>query len=287
MSLLSENIILAKGKWLEDIYSFLETEFTKTPLPSHDHLHHLRVWNNSKFLLQQIVNLNIEIDYNFTEALLIASLFHDSGMLKTYGKDHGLAGKIICYKFLSEYKEKPVRLNDILSAIEKHDDKTYMGSGPLINENKPNLLTALNICDDLDAYGKIGIYRYAEIYLMRGIPLEDLGLKIIANLAGRFRNFISNCSKLPEMIRIHIPRFNEIENFFRHYNLQLRQIEAGKGNPNSGPVAVIKNIYHQTLMHQNDMENICDAILSENSDNYIQHFFNKLKNEIKTQSQEM
>ncbi len=287
MASLSENIILAEKKWLNEIYNFLKAEFIKNPLPSHDHLHHIRVWKYGKLLIQQIQNSAIETDYDFIEALLIASLFHDSGMLKTYGKDHGMAGKIICTEFMSEFDEKPARMDEILNAIEKHDNKTYMGPGPLIKDNKPNLLTVLNICDDLDAFGKIGIYRYAEIYLMRGIPLEDLGLKIIANLAGRFQNFNSNCSKLPEMIRIHIPRFNEIDRFFRQYNLQLRKIEAGEGNARSGPVAVIKIIYRYSLLHQNDMESICEAIVSENSDAYIQNFFKDLRKEINNQPFEL
>ena len=85
------------------------------------------------------------------------------------------------------------------------------------------------------------------------------------------------------MIRIHIPRFNEIESFFRHYNLQLRKIDAGEGDSKSGPVGVIKNIYHQTLMHQDNMENICEAILSNNSDVYIHNFFEELIKEIQSQ----
>lgn len=284
MGALAEHIKLTENVWLENSFSFLKEEFTKTPLPSHDHQHHLRVWLNSKFLLYQIQELGIVIDYDFTEALLIASLFHDSGMLKTYGHDHGLAGRHICSDFLANYKKKPALLEDILDAIEKHDDKTYLGPEPLIVDKKPKLLTALNICDDLDAYGQIGIYRYAEIYLMRGIPLEDLGLKIIANLAGRFNNFIHNCSNLPDMIRIHTPRFNQIEEFFRQYNLQLRQVESGGENQKSGSLAVVKIIYHQALMHQDDMESVCENILSQNQDIYIRQFFELLKMEIQNQN---
>ena len=284
MTTLTEQIKLAEKVWLKNSFSFLKEGFTKTPIPSHDHQHHIRVWLNSKFLLHQINELGIVIDYDFTEALLIASLFHDSGMLKTYGHDHGPAGRNICSDFIVNYKKKPALLDEILDAIEKHDDKTYMGPGPLIVDKNPNLLTALNISDDLDAFGHIGIYRYAEIYLMRGIPLEDIGLKIIANLAGRFKNFIHNCNDLPEMIRVHTPRFNQIEEFFRQYNLQLRQVESESKNHNSDPLSVVKIIYHKALMHQDDMENICKRILSQNEDEYILKFFGQLKMEIQDQN---
>ena len=127
MGPLAEQIKLAENVWLRDSFSFLKEGFTKTPLPSHDHQHHLRVWLNSKFLLHQIHNHGIVIDYDFTEALLIASLFHDSGMLKTYGQDHGLAGRNICSDFLVNYKKKPTLLNEILDAIEKHDGRYRRG----------------------------------------------------------------------------------------------------------------------------------------------------------------
>ena len=82
------------------------------------------------------------------------------------------------------------------------------------------------------------------------------------------------------MIRIHIPRFNEIDRFFQQYNLQLKKIEAGEDNAMSGPVAVIKIIYRYSLLHQNDMEGICEAIVSESSEAYIQSFFKDLRKEI-------
>ena len=135
----------------------------------------------------------------------------------------------------------------VLNAVENHDDKTYHDTGPLFGKNGLNVLRALTICDDLDAFGKTGVYRYAEIYLMRSIPMEDLGLKIMANLSGRFANFIATCSWLPEIIRIHVPRHNITEDFFRNYNLQIRMIEKDGSRSDTGPVGVIKEIFRQTM----------------------------------------
>ena len=41
----------------------------------------------------------------------------------------------------------------------------------------------LSVADDLDAFGFTGIYRYSEIYLMRGINPNQLGHLIIENAA--------------------------------------------------------------------------------------------------------
>ena len=43
------------------------------------------------------------------------------------------------------------------------------------SHQRMNLLTILSVADDLDAFGFIGIYRYSEIYLTRGIDPEKIG----------------------------------------------------------------------------------------------------------------
>ncbi|MCF8379503.1 MAG: HD domain-containing protein [Bacteroidales bacterium] len=283
MTSLSENINLAENIWLKKSFLYLKEAFSNAPLPSHDHYHHLRVWLNAKFLLQQMQKIGVSMDYDFTEALLIASMFHDSGMITTQGHDHGLAGRNICTKFLAGNEKKPANPEEILNSIEKHDNKNYNGPGPMIVDRKPNLLTALNISDDMDAMATIGIYRYTEIYLMRAIPFEDLGLKIMANLSGRYNNFLSNCSNMPEVIWMHKPRYNQIQEFFDQYNRQIQRVESGRGNENTGPLAVVKTIHQQALRRKGDMYQICDSIISQNPDMYIQKFFIQLRTELKNQ----
>ena len=46
----------------------------------------------------------------------------------------------------------------------------------LIDGINNDLLTILSVSDDLDAFGYIGIYRYTEIYLTRGIDPEKIGI---------------------------------------------------------------------------------------------------------------
>lgn len=269
----------AESVWLKSSFGFLKSKFTASPLPSHDHFHHLRVWNFARELCLEAEKTGIETDKSFAESLLLSCLFHDSGMILDRGKDHGEAGVKVFQEFLSEVSLKPADPSRIAEAIQNHDDKSYTFTRPLIQNGKPNLLTALHISDDLDALGYTGIYRYAEIYLLRGIPMEDLGLKIIANLAGRYGNFIKNCSRLPGMIVQHSPRHHTIEQFFRTYNLQLRKVEkSGEVRP-TGPLEVIKNIYQQIYLSPANIEELANNVLSSANDNFVKLFFTGLRKE--------
>lgn len=277
---LEKHLEQVESVWLSPAFDFLKNKFIQTPLPSHDHNHHLRVWKYAKDLLIQVSRQNIHPDKKFIEALILSSMFHDSGMIKIRGDEHGKASVEIFREFLSSSGKSPEDQTMIESAIEKHDDKTYSLAGRLMIEGEIQLLPALHISDDLDALGNIGIYRYAEIYLLRGIPFEDLGLKIIANLSGRYGNFVANCSRLPGMIMTHSIRHHTIENFFRNYNLQIRKIDETGEDQKSGPIAVVKNIYRQVLMNVPTIEEISKNIVDSTEDVYMQKFFKALLDEI-------
>lgn len=277
---LEKHLQQAESDWLSLSFDYLKSQFTKTPLPSHDHYHHLRVWNYARDLLRQLAKKNAHPDYEFVEAMLLSSMFHDAGMIQVKSSEHGKASNEIFNTFLNEVKKQPARKQNIEEAIEKHDDKSFSLAGKLLVDGKIQLLPALHISDDLDALGSVGIYRYTEIYLLRGIPFEDLGLKIIANLSGRYGNFIANCSRLPEMIMKHSIRHHTIESFFRYYNLQIRKIEETGEDQKSGPVAVVRNIYRQVLSNTPTIEEIGKNIMNSTEDMYIQNFFKSLLNEL-------
>jgi len=271
---------LAENKWLNLTFDFLKEKFSASPLPSHDHYHHIRVWKYAKHLLTQLNTIHAVFEENLPESLLLACMFHDSGMIIERGSDHGKASKEIFNEFLKKHKLSPKKRSAVSEAIEKHDDKSYFLAGQLIFDGKVQLLPALHLSDDLDAFGNIGIYRYSEIYLLRGISLEDLGLKIIANLSGRYGNFMSNCSRLPEMIKKHSVRYHTIESFFRLYNLQIRKIEETGEEQKSGPFAVIKNIYRQVFTNTPTIQGIVKIMIDATEDVYVQKFFKDLENEI-------
>jgi hypothetical protein len=267
-------------KWLRELFDFVRSLFAGNPIPSHDHLHHLRVWRYAAGLMNEISARGVKISPGDAEDLIFACLFHDTGLTVDTGPDHGKAGFEICKNYL---EKKRIRLHDqkrVLEAIANHDDKSYTGMSSLIDGEKLNILKVLAISDDLDAFGRTGIYRYSEIYLMRGIPMEDIGLKIMANLAGRFANFIDTCSFLPDVIRIHVPRHNVTENFFRNYNLQIRLMEKETSRPDTGPVGVVREIFRHTMAGADNISSVCDEASSSTDDSYVLHFFRELKTEL-------
>ncbi len=277
---LEQQLKKSEEQWLTPAFEFLKTKFEKSPLPSHDHFHHLRVWKHGRKLLYELEKQDREIPYVFVESLLLACMFHDSGMVKEKGPEHGLISSEIFNEFLEKTNKQPADTSTVSLAIEQHDNKTYAFSGKLITDGEIMLLPALNISDDLDAFGNIGIYRYAEIYLLRGIPFEDLGLKIIANLSGRYGNFMANCSRLPEMIKTHSMRHHTTESFFRLYNLQIRKMEDTGEQPESGPVSVVKHIYREVIKNAENIEVLTENIIKSTDDKYVLSFFKDLKKEI-------
>ena len=224
---MEDMIIETEKKWRDELYGYVGNLFSAYPIPSHDQDHHLRVWMYARDLIRELQHAGKTVSPVETEDLILACFFHDTGLIRDDGPEHGKTSGEIFKEYLQSIGRTVRDRQKILEAIENHDDKNYPGHSSLFDENGLNILKTLAVCDDLDAFGRTGIYRYAEIYIMRGIPMEDLGLKIMANLSGRFSHFISTCSFLPGMIRIHVPRHNVTEDFFRNYNLQLRLIDKG------------------------------------------------------------
>ena len=164
----------AERRWLRPLYAFCEEQFKAIHLPSHDHSHHLRVWIRARELLRALHDLNIQITAEDVEKILIAVFFHDVGMTVSIQKRHGIESKRICESFFKKsFLEIPVGFEEILDAIEQHDNKCYDIN--IIDKCfKKNTLSILSISDDLDAFGFIGVYRYAEIYSRRRIPVDKL-----------------------------------------------------------------------------------------------------------------
>ncbi len=276
-----ENILRqTENKWLDDLFGYIRELFLEFPLPSHDHEHHLRVWRYAIQLIEQLEHAGKKITHGDAEDLIFAVFFHDTGLTRINGPEHGKASRELCGEYLRSQGKRVHDMDRVLEAIENHDDKTYPDGSGLYDAEGLNIHTTLAVCDDLDAFGKMGIFRYAAIYLSRGIPMEDLGLKIMANLSGRFSNFIYTCSFLPEMIRIHVPRHNLTEDFYRNYNLQLRLIGKGSSRPGTGPAGVVREIFRQTMAGVPTLPEICDNVIAENEDLYVLQFFHELKNEL-------
>jgi len=208
-----------ENKWLERLYSACQELFTKTHIPSHDHEHHKRVWIICKEILGEL-NKSKAIDTYLLESCIIASFFHDTGLTKTLSENHGRESRLLCVKFFNEnHIEKPENFDLILDAIEKHDDKEYKN-----NHSDPySLLSILCTADDLDAFGRIGVVRYTEIYLLRGMSLNELPLAVIENLDKRFSNFKKHYSFIPVLYKKHEIQYLITRDFFEEMDKEFKK----------------------------------------------------------------
>jgi HD superfamily phosphodiesterase len=260
----------AEASWLDELYANAESLYRNTSLPSHDHTHHLRVWNLCKKLLREIAPFSSPIDQLLVEGVLIAAFFHDLGMVYSTRPDHGHLGAELCMEwFMDGGRERPGNFKEILRAIELHDRKDEQIHGTFQRETPPEILTILSVADDLEALGIIGIYRYAEIYLRRGIPLEDLGDRILANASARFHNISRACLPCKHMIENFRPQYEELSHFFENYNKQLRSVSRADGL-RSGPLGVINYI-------RTGGRDLSDLVRTNGE---VHEFFRKLEHEL-------
>lgn len=211
VSSISEIITEVESKWLKLLFSFNKQLFTSYYLPSHDHTHHLRVWQNAKDLIFCLSNYGVEINYAFVERLIIACMFHDTGLTITLDEKHGAASKRICQDYFSE-QNQPLNFNEILNAIEFHEDKKYIKNSTSIN----SINSILAVSDDIDAFGYIGIYRYTEIYLMRGLGMNEIGSKVLSNLESRFKNIENIYGKIEPFFQQTIKKYEITQLFFNN-----------------------------------------------------------------------
>lgn len=210
MHTLKNHIQTAEKKWLVQLNNYCQKLFLNKKIISHDHTHHERVWEYSKEILYALNN-KYKIDFSIVESCLISSFFHDIGLTETINESHGKESRKICLQYFEDNNlNKPSNFEDILYAIEKHDDKDYK----LKNKSPDSILSVLCNADDLDAFGKIGVIRYTEIYLLRGINIKNLPSLIIKNLDKRFLNFEKTYRAFSDLYIKHKNRYVITRIFF-------------------------------------------------------------------------
>jgi len=176
-------------KWLKTLFKVCRDAFSDSFLPSHDETHHYRVWTIAIELIRELGAQNIYFSETDIEKIIIAVFFHDVGMSKNPDKEHGKISREICEDFFKKNQDKKIKgLNEIYEAIENHDDKEYKNNIHLHKDPK-TLFSILSVSDDLDAFGIIGIYRYAEIFLMRNININELPDRVLDNITHRYHFF--------------------------------------------------------------------------------------------------
>jgi HD superfamily phosphodiesterase len=211
---ISEEILSAEKKYKQILEDFFIKKWGKTILYSHDLDHHRRVWYYAKELLAE-TGETIIYSSRQTEILLIACFLHDLGMSAETGERHGAYSSRMCREFLALNGLPVNEFPGLLNIIENHDKKEYELVG-----NPAGLLSILNGSDDLDAFGYIGIYRYIEIYILRGIPFKEIGPRVRENAGRRFANFESVYRNYPAIFEKHKTRFMILDEFFSALNSQ-------------------------------------------------------------------
>jgi len=198
----------------KDLIPALETFFNKIykkgQLTSHGLDHHRRVWKYAKELLQYIEKKD-SFEHIYINKLLIACYLHDIGMSIDTGERHGRYSREICRKFLRENNLNESDYQDLLQAIESHDNKEYSD-----NITGYNLQMILSVADDLDAFGETGISRYLEIYRERSIEKNKIGIAVRDNARKRFENFERFFGRYPELVAKHQKRYLVLVNYFKY-----------------------------------------------------------------------
>jgi HD superfamily phosphodiesterase len=186
--------------------------FESAPMPSHDHRHHSRVWENVKVLLGRLHDAGMISDPLIAEKAIIAAFLHDTGLTVNREPDHGVQSRQICSKFLMTTDLSGADREEILDAVEKHDDKDYSGAS-----DPASLASMISAADDMDAFGCEGIGRYAEIYLLRGVPHSELPGKVIANAESRFRHLEMTYSMFPDLILAERKRVETLVTYYKNF----------------------------------------------------------------------
>lgn len=210
------------------------------------------------------------------EALLLAALFHDTGMIRTFKPDHGKESRFIYNEFIRNQDiPTPVYHDFICYAIEKHDIKDHSTDPSTIPSVADTVLSFLHIADDLDAFGAIGVYRYTEIYLHRKIPLLELGDQVLQNVKNRFDNFQLK-SGLPKEIKEYWKiEYDNIVTFFEQYTHQIH-IHKDSCKVFSGPVGVVNIIDKLSISNNIHPKDYLNEIKKYKTDIFINAFFHKL-----------
>ncbi|NLV18094.1 MAG: HD domain-containing protein [Bacteroidetes bacterium] len=208
---LPEIISKTENLLLRQLEEFFLLTWGDTDLPSHDLEHHRRVW---QYAVEVLAYGDKELhEPMFIRQLIIAVFLHDLGMQSDQRERHGYQSREMAKTFLIRNDMDPDNYENVLFAIENHDNKKYR-----YKDKENTLLKILSIADDLDAFGKKGIERYMEIYHARGIPEECIGPAVLENAKARFDNFRLFSEQKPSLYMKHKKRYHILRRFFEQYH---------------------------------------------------------------------
>lgn len=223
---------------MEIVITYVSGLFKGHWLPSHDISHHLRVWKHASELATAINRRNAFAGNCFFEELLIACFFHDTGLLADPGENHGVFSRRYCEDFLSRYNDLvSFDKHDLLEAVEFHDRKDY---GSNSDPERESLYKILTVADDLDALGATGLYRYVEIYLVRGIHADRIPGQILKNVQQRFDHLTGTMEKY----------YIDHEKYRKKYNTIVHLLD--EQNYSESPGSLVSWISNEVVLPRKD-----------------------------------
>jgi hypothetical protein len=263
----------AELKFKQILEDFFISVYDEKSAFSHGIDHHRRVWRYARELITLLPFKETVFNSQLPSKLIIACYLHDIGMSVETGERHGRYSKDMCIDFLAKNHLPENIYADVLEAIENHDNKEYQGNN-VVNE----IRTILSVADDMDAFGFTGIYRYSEIYLIRGINLAKIGDLIKVNAAKRFDHFEKSFGFNFPLVQKHKDRFDILIRFFNEYNKQVTSYHFDSKNP-EGYCGILE-LFINMITDKTDIKRL---LMSEDllpDDQVIRWFFNGLKTEI-------
>ncbi|RPH34542.1 MAG: HD domain-containing protein [Bacteroidales bacterium] len=281
MELLLERISNSEQKWLKPLYKHTKTLFEKTHLPSHDAEHHLRVWLHCRGLLIELHKAGIKTTHDTIDNAIVACFFHDTGLTLDMSERHGLLGRKLCEEYFNQNpKLKISDMVEVLEAIEMHDDKSKRVSTASTHYTMKTILRLVSAADDLDALGYIGVFRYLEIYLKRGIPEREIPKKVTVNLRNRFSNFLNTYSGLHKYSEKEKFRYKETYDFFTELDSLFYQDSIIEDSQ----LAVFKTLKECLVVKHLGINETIEETLRKSSKAYELGYFSKLRNELEVTS---
>ncbi len=267
--MIQEAIITAERQWLGRTYDYCRSCFAGLYLPSHDETHHLRVWHYARQLIPLLPAKGILFNAAEVEGVLLASLLHDTGMAETFSPAHGAAGRRLAERFFSSCPVPPHLTEEILDAIEKHDDKAYREQATPATPGG-RILLLLSVADDLDAFGYTGVFRYYEIYSLRGISVAQDSEKILRNLDHRFEHMLPYLPEEEGLLNRHRQRYRITRAFFEDLGGR-RQEEA---------LQVLRFLDEKVLQPRHRPEDLQAAETSAPENPYLHRFITEMIKEL-------
>ncbi len=270
---LTSQIESAELQFQQLLEDFFISIYDERLLPSHGIDHHRRVWHHAKELLKIFPFRNNDLALRLPSKLIIACYLHDIGMSVDQGIRHGQFSKAICNTFLKENKLIEEDYYDVLETIENHDLKDY-SEYKAYNE----LHTILSAADDLDAFGFTGIYRYAEIYHLRGVKPDEIGKSIKVNASKRFDHFIRTFGKNSSQANQQRIKYKILDDFFTMYNREVASIQFDSQNSSGywGVMILIINM----IKEKKDFKELLIETEKYDDDPVIKWFLEGIKTEL-------